>query len=43
MRMLLRDIVPVFLFGRLRRWTRDRGCELAHLTKFFARVGERGQ
>jgi hypothetical protein len=33
----------VFLFGRLRRWTRDRGCDLAHLTKFFARVGERGQ
>ena len=39
----------VFLFGRLRRWTRDRGCDLAHLTlrfcrnKFFARVGVRGQ
>jgi hypothetical protein len=32
----------VFLFGRLRRWTRDRGCDLAQLTKFFARVGERG-
>jgi hypothetical protein len=37
------------LFGRLRRWTRDRGCDLAHLTlrfcrnKFFARVGVRGQ
>ena len=33
----------VFLFGRLRRWTRDRGCDLAHLilrfcrNKFFAR------
>ena len=39
----------VFLFGRLRRWTRDRGCDLAHLilrfcrNKFFARVGVRGQ
>ena len=33
----------VFLFGPLRRWTRDRGCDLAHLilrfcrNKFFAR------
>ena len=39
----------VFLFGRLRRWTRDRGCDLAHLilrfcrNKFFARVGVHGQ
>ena len=38
----------VFLFGCLRRWTRDRGCDIAHLIllfcrNFFARVGVRGR